>query len=282
LGSGSHPDFVRIYPGQRVDPDDKGEAIQIKAVRRLVLPRVTVGPAIGDLVAVLIQQAERMTWGAANALLKTLEEPPEWMRLVLTASASDAVPPTILSRCTLVAFGQVSHQELQEGLARLFGATEEVAKDVAFLAAGSPGRAIALLEDPDARDRARRMAEFVGDLAKATRAEALSIAERLQEAASSQGSGEELSARAALAESLAHLAQCFRDAAALRLRADPLSLAVPMAQDALRRLSERAPAGHWCACAEQALEARNRVLGNASARYQLDALLTSVVAGLGD
>ncbi len=264
-----------------MDPDDKGEAIQIKAVRQLVLPRVTVGPATGDRVAVLIEQAERMTWGAANALLKTLEEPPEWMRLILTANASDAVPPTILSRCTLVTLGEVPHEELQEGLVAQFGANEDVAKDVAFLAAGYPGRAVALLEDPDARDRARRIAEFVEVLAKASLGEALSLAERLQETASSQESGEDLSARAALAKSLLHLAQCFRDAAVLRLGAEGPRLAVPTARDALRQLSVRAPAGHWCACAEQALEARNSVLGNASARYQLDALMARVLSGLG-
>ncbi|GMV36401.1 MAG: hypothetical protein AMXMBFR61_09090 [Fimbriimonadales bacterium] len=273
---------MRIYPGQRVDPEDKGDAIQIKAVRQLVLPRVTVGPAIGDRVAVLIQQAERMTWGAANALLKTLEEPPDWMRLVLTANASDAVPPTILSRCTLVAFGQVSHEELRDGLVRLFGATDEVAEDVAFLAGGLPGRAIGLLEDPDAQNRARSVAAFVEGLANASRAEALALAERLQEASAAPASGEDLSARAALAASLAHLAQCFRDAAVIRLNADGLGLAAPTAQNAVGKLAVRASVEHWCACAEQALESRNRILGNASARYQLDALMSRVVAGLGD
>ena len=93
---------------------------------------------------VFIEPAEAMQPAAANALLKTLEEPPEGTGFILNCTNASALLPTILSRCQRVRFGAVAADELTTWLqARGHG---ESSARAARLSQGCPGRALALLD----------------------------------------------------------------------------------------------------------------------------------------
>ncbi len=108
---------------------------------------------------VVIDPADAMNPSAQNALLKTLEEPPDDTTLVLVSAAPDRLLPTVRSRCARVAFGPLPEAFLVERLLAA-GRTSEEARLAASLAGGSLGRALAL----DAR-ALREREEAVASLA---------------------------------------------------------------------------------------------------------------------
>lgn len=117
----------------------------------------------------ILDEANRMSPDAANALLKTLEEPPDKVHIVLTATSTDLLPETISSRCHLVKMRSVSTDVISEGLIERFDIDEDEAQSLAKMSMGAPGWAIAALGDPamlDARNQsaARIIELFSADL----------------------------------------------------------------------------------------------------------------------
>ncbi len=98
--AGSHPDLVRVGP----DPESKSGEIPIEAIREL-RGRAMLTAGRGGRVLVVIDPADRMNSAAANALLKTLEEPPGPVLLCLIAEQLGRLPATIRSRCQLLRQG---------------------------------------------------------------------------------------------------------------------------------------------------------------------------------
>ncbi len=89
-----------------------------------------------------------MTESAANALLKTLEEPTAPVVFLLVAESEDDFPPTVASRCRSVHMGRVALPELVDALVGR-GLSEEAATGVAVVAGGRPGLALALMSRPE-------------------------------------------------------------------------------------------------------------------------------------
>ena len=107
----THPDFTLIEPDRELaNPQIKIE--QIRGLEQQIIYR----PLIGRFKIVLIDEADRMTIGAANALLKTLEEPPAHSIFVLTASRPYALPSTIQSRCQRLRFVPAAQTQVEAAL----------------------------------------------------------------------------------------------------------------------------------------------------------------------
>ncbi|MDQ7065526.1 MAG: DNA polymerase III subunit delta' [candidate division KSB1 bacterium] len=98
----------------------------------------------GEIRVILFLDAHLMTAEATNALLKTLEEPPELTYFVLISSSPDQLLPTILSRSQQVRFSFLSVQEITAGLARFTDLPEDRRRQIARFAQGSLRRALAL------------------------------------------------------------------------------------------------------------------------------------------
>ena len=88
---------------------------------------------------IIIDQAETLTREAANALLKTLEEPPPYNHFFLITSAEKEIPPTIRSRCNRVFFTPLSREQLKQFFLQRPGADEERADLLADISYGSIG-----------------------------------------------------------------------------------------------------------------------------------------------
>lgn len=128
----THPDFLVIEP----DPELANPQIKIEQVRELE-QHIVYPPLVGRKKIFLIDEADRMTLGAANALLKTLEEPPDHNVLLLVSARPSALPLTIRSRCQSLRFAPPARTQVE---AALILKREIHPADARFLAAASQSR----------------------------------------------------------------------------------------------------------------------------------------------
>lgn len=133
-----HPDVLTLTA--------HGNYIKIEQIRD-VLRVVPFQPVEAPQRVVLIDEAHVMNDEAANALLKTLEEPPSRTRFILISSLPSSLLVTIRSRCQRLAFGRLSERDLATLLSRR-GADAALAEAAIPLAQGSARLAIELLDDP--------------------------------------------------------------------------------------------------------------------------------------
>ncbi|WYL96930.1 MAG: DNA polymerase III subunit delta' [Gloeotrichia echinulata IR180] len=158
LRQGNHPDLFWVQPtylhqGQRLTPAEAAEkglkrkappVIRLEQIREITqfLGRP---PMEAPRNVVVVQQAETMAEAAANALLKTLEEPGQ-ATLILIAPTPESILPTLVSRCQRIPFYRLDASALTLVLTQT--GHGEILQDPAVLriAAGSPGSAIASYE----------------------------------------------------------------------------------------------------------------------------------------
>jgi DNA polymerase-3 subunit delta' len=154
-----HPDVVVLERGL-YDPAAIGrrtpetQDISIDQVRALVLARAAFGPHEGRAKVFIVRRAEELSISAANALLKTLEEPGARTHFVLLSSTADALLPTIRSRTQRVRFGALP-DAVVAGLLVARGMEAALAAEIAGLAAGSMATATTL-GDPEASAQRER------------------------------------------------------------------------------------------------------------------------------
>ncbi len=88
-----------------VEPESKSRQIAIEVIREAVLPRLLQSSYAGGWKALVVQYADRLTEAAANAFLKTLEEPPPKTLILLLTDRPEHLLPTIRSRCQVLRAG---------------------------------------------------------------------------------------------------------------------------------------------------------------------------------
>jgi DNA polymerase-3 subunit delta' len=144
--SGTHADVRSVVPD--------GLSISVEEMRTLVL-RAAGAPTGGRWQVVLIEDADRLTEKASNALLKAVEEPsPRTVFLLCTPSTHpDDVSVTIRSRCRVVTLRTPSADSIADMLVRRDGVEPGLAAWVAAASQGHVGRARRLSRDPEARKR---------------------------------------------------------------------------------------------------------------------------------
>lgn len=138
-----HPDLSLLLPG------DGHKDILIDQVRALQ-HTLALSPYSGAYRIALLPDFQRATTQAANALLKTLEEPPDRVILLLTATSPEVLLPTIVSRCEVIRLRPASIQATQEYLYAQRGLDVDRARLLAHISGGRIGAAIRMAEDPAA------------------------------------------------------------------------------------------------------------------------------------
>jgi DNA polymerase-3 subunit delta' len=171
LDAGTHPDYMTVSYGLRKDGVQRKEIV-VDQVRELSA-RLAMASQFGGWQVVVIDPADAMNAAAANALLKTLEEPSPQTLLLLVADAPWRLPQTIRSRCQRIEFQLPSPAEAMDWLA-----AQGVADPTAALeaAGGTPGLARAWAEQ-GALARRQTVRKDLAALA-AGRAEPVEVARR--------------------------------------------------------------------------------------------------------
>ena len=157
FNAGTHPDFMGVIPTESKSKNEnfadiirdpaqigiaqKGRAIKIEQIRELI-STVSLKSYFGGWKAVIIEGPDTMKKEPANALLKTLEEPPPNTVIILVTSNPSSLLPTILSRCRVVRFVPMAPAELAKLLETERSFTPEEALLAATLAEGRPGAAL--------------------------------------------------------------------------------------------------------------------------------------------
>ncbi|GLY47871.1 DNA polymerase III subunit delta' [Lentzea sp. NBRC 102530] len=176
---GTHADVRVVAPeGLSISVAEMRSLVQISARR----------PTSGRWQVVIIEDADRLTEGAANALLKAVEEPPERTVFLLCAPSDhpDDVSVTIRSRCRLVSLGSPRPADIATALETVDGVSPEMAKWAASVCGGHVGRARRLASDE--QSRARREAVLRIPLALRRPADVFTCADELIKAAEDDAS----------------------------------------------------------------------------------------------
>ena len=134
FNSSNNPDF------EIIEPD--GNNIKIEQIRELI-KKVYEKPIVSNRKVYIINDSNLMTKEAQNSLLKTLEEPPEYVTIILIASNESLFLPTIKSRCTKIVFNKLTDNELKMILEKKY--SKRNTQDVILkIADGSVNKAINL------------------------------------------------------------------------------------------------------------------------------------------
>jgi DNA polymerase-3 subunit delta' len=144
--AGSHPDLSII------EPEEEGKQIKIAQVRELI-EYVTLKSFSGKLKIVIIEPADAMNRATANALLKTLEEPPSQSMLFLLSHRPAILPITIRSRCQRIDFEPAYDQTAVSWLDKQSIDSDLSAESLLRLSGGGPLQALSLVENDQLQHR---------------------------------------------------------------------------------------------------------------------------------
>jgi DNA polymerase III subunit delta' len=298
LDPSPHPDLVWLVP--------PGTQHLVEDVRERVIKGAAYKPFEGERRVFVIEAAEAMADESQNALLKTLEEPPEFVHLILLTAEPAALLETVTSRCQEVRFVPLSAQAVEERLGATQGPPRERAA-AASLSGGDAARALYLVSPAGRELRAR--AEACARAARAgsaSRRPWLALLEAAEEAG--EKAGDEASARVREAEealpaarrrrreaeeagrraararrtevldlSLALCGAWFRDIAAVAEGAPELAMNRDRS-DELRADAEGLTPGRARRAAELVLETRRNLQVNVAEELALEALFYRVEA----
>lgn len=140
--SGNHPDIIRVT-------HEKPNTISVDDIRSQVNNDVAIKPYSSAYKIYIINEADKMTTQAQNAILKTLEEPPAYAVIILLTANLNALLPTILSRCVVLNMKPVSDEQVKKYLMEQLQVPDYKAEVCVAFARGNVGKAKALASSED-------------------------------------------------------------------------------------------------------------------------------------
>lgn len=254
-----HKILGNIHPDVKWVGEDRTAAqLKIEEVRENILRFITLRIFEARFRVVVVLDAERMNVNTANALLKTLEEPPQRTVFILTAPSLNALLPTIRSRCQKLRLSPVEDQTLTRFLAEKQSLPTDQALLLARLAEGSVGRALGY--NPEQLAARTTFLKAMLDTASGSNADPLGLAEKLNPD------------RLTLLSQLDSLESLWRDVAVAQL-APQTPLRNPDFQPQIAAMASRVPARTLQQLLASAAEARGAVKLNINPQIILEHLL---------
>lgn len=183
LQSGNHPDFRIIQPIDK--PLDKDWSVdRVNGTLRAeqateIIHEAALRPVEARYKVFFIQDFHNAHPAFANKLLKTLEEPPDHVLLLLSAFDRERVLPTIVSRCQVLELRPLTVAEVEQGLRQGWNAPAEQAALLARLSKGSLGWAVQQLADREGASRRQEQLAQLRQLVQANRVERLHFVEQI-------------------------------------------------------------------------------------------------------
>lgn len=167
LESGNHPDVVWV----RRDRSSLG----VEEIREQLCNTMDIKPFSSPYKIYVVPEAEKMTEAAQNALLKTIEEPPEYGVVILLTSNLSGLLPTIQSRCFTLEFRPLSTHAVEEYLKTQCQVPDYLAKASAAFAQGNLGKAMRYAQSEDFIEKKDSILSLLHNVENMTVAEMLDV-----------------------------------------------------------------------------------------------------------
>lgn len=158
--SGNHPDIIRVT-------HEKPNTISVDDIREQVNNTVAIKPYQGPYKIYIIDRAELMTPQAQNALLKTIEEPPEYAVFMLLTENAEVLLPTINSRCVMLKLRNIKDTLIKRYLMEHLQVPDYKADVCTAFAQGNVGRAIMLANSEhfnEIKDEAVQLLKYIHEM----------------------------------------------------------------------------------------------------------------------
>lgn len=168
----NHPDLVVV----RVEEENRD--VRIYQIRE-VLRYLSLAPYEARFRVAIFHHFEYANRHAANALLKTLEEPPPQVILLLTAESEEHLYPTVVSRCEVVRLRTTPVDVIRQGLINQYKIPPEKAQLLAHLSDGRPGQAIRWYQEPEQLEQRRVLLQDFINLLKSDHIERFAYVQSL-------------------------------------------------------------------------------------------------------
>lgn len=172
--SGNHPDVLWVT-------HEKPNSIGVDDIRLQINDTIYIKPYSSDYKLYIIDEAEKMTVQAQNALLKTIEEPPAYAVLILITTNQESFLPTILSRCIKLKLKPLKDHVVSEYLTTTMEISENQAELYAAFARGNLGKAIHLASSEEFQLMYRQVLNLLKNVKGMDIAMLLDSIKRLQE-----------------------------------------------------------------------------------------------------
>ena len=148
--SGNHPDIKYVT--------HEKAGIGVDEIREQINDDIDIKPYSSRYKIYIVPDSEKMTVQAQNALLKTIEEPPEYAIIILLTTNADTFLPTILSRCVLLNIKPVKEETIKNQLMSEYDIGDYEAKVAAAFSGGNPGKAVKLATSDDFKELKQQVA----------------------------------------------------------------------------------------------------------------------------
>ncbi|HIT63612.1 MAG TPA: DNA polymerase III subunit delta' [Candidatus Ventrimonas merdavium] len=172
--SGNHPDLIYVS-------HEKPGSIGVDDIRTQINDTILVRPYSSYYKIYIVDEAEKMTQQAQNALLKTIEEPPSYAIILLLTTNQEAFLPTILSRCVQLKLKPLKDFVVKSYLTEHLGVPEADADVYAAFARGNLGKAISLASSEEFQLMRQEVMHLLKHLKDADISELLDYIRKLKE-----------------------------------------------------------------------------------------------------
>ena len=172
--SGNHPDLIYV-------DHEKPGSIGVDDIRKQINDTIMVRPYSSYYKIYIVDEAEKMTQQAQNALLKTIEEPPSYAVIILLTTNQDAFLPTILSRCVQLKLKPLKDFVVKSYLTEHMQIPEADADIYAAFARGNLGKAKRLAESEDFRQSYEQILNILKNIRQMDISQLLDAIKRLKD-----------------------------------------------------------------------------------------------------
>ncbi|HEX8730434.1 MAG TPA: DNA polymerase III subunit delta' [Ktedonobacterales bacterium] len=169
VAHGNHPDLTII------EPEKDKRWLKLEALQE-AMRLATLAPAESAHRILIIPEADRIQERTTNAFLKTLEEPPEGVVIILITTDAENMLPTVLSRCQMIPLRLAPAAEIAAALRERWGVAPDAAERLAASANGRMGWAVRAHEHPEEQAARERLVERIVSLVGAAPDERMRVA----------------------------------------------------------------------------------------------------------
>ncbi len=172
--SGNHPDLIYVS-------HEKPTSIGVDDIRSQINDTIMIRPYSSYYKVYLVDEAEKMTQQAQNALLKTIEEPPSYAVIILLTTNQEAFLPTILSRCVQLKLKPLKDFVIKSYLVEMMNVPEAEADVYAAFSRGNLGKAITIAASEDFKEMHKELLHLLKHIKNMDISELLDYIQKLKD-----------------------------------------------------------------------------------------------------